>query len=59
MDTPAASVVDLTGQPYAPPDRGTTDALATVPGISLAIVFVEELLKRRRAVQALANPTGL
>ncbi|MGH3767464.1 MAG: helix-turn-helix domain-containing protein [Pseudonocardiaceae bacterium] len=31
------SVVDLTGQPYAPPDRGTADALATVPGISLAI----------------------
>lgn len=36
-DTLGCSVVDLTGQPYAPPDRGTADALATVPGISLAI----------------------
>ncbi|MDQ3760397.1 MAG: helix-turn-helix domain-containing protein [Actinomycetota bacterium] len=26
------SVVDLTGQPYAPPDRATADALATLPG---------------------------
>lgn len=31
------SVADLAGQPYPPPDRGTADALATLPGISLAI----------------------
>ncbi len=31
------SVADLTGQPYLPPDRGTADALATLPGIQLAI----------------------
>lgn len=31
------SAADLTGQPYPPPDRGTADALATLPGISLAI----------------------
>jgi transcriptional regulator with XRE-family HTH domain len=31
------SVVDLTGQPYLPPDRATVDALATVPDIQLAI----------------------
>ncbi len=31
------SVVDLTGQPYLPADRDTADALATLPGISLAI----------------------
>ncbi len=31
------SVADLTGQPYLPPDRATADALATVPGIQLAI----------------------
>jgi transcriptional regulator with XRE-family HTH domain len=36
-DALGCSVVDLTGQPYAPPDRGTADALATIPGISLAI----------------------
>jgi transcriptional regulator with XRE-family HTH domain len=36
-DVLGCSVVDLTGQPYSPPDRGTADALATVPGISLAI----------------------
>jgi transcriptional regulator with XRE-family HTH domain len=36
-DALGCSVVDLTGQPYVPPDRGTADALATVPGISLAI----------------------
>ena len=31
------SVVDLTGQPYLPPDRATADALATLPGIQLAV----------------------
>jgi transcriptional regulator with XRE-family HTH domain len=31
------SVADLTGQPYLPPDRATVDALATLPGIQLAI----------------------
>jgi transcriptional regulator with XRE-family HTH domain len=31
------SVADLTGQPYLPPDRTTADAMATVPGIELAI----------------------
>ncbi|MGH3624106.1 MAG: helix-turn-helix domain-containing protein, partial [Sciscionella sp.] len=31
------SVVDLTGQPYLPPDRATIDAVATVPGISVAL----------------------
>lgn len=31
------SVADLTGQPYLPPDRATADALATLPGISLAL----------------------
>jgi hypothetical protein len=36
-DALGCSVVDLTGQPFAPPDRGTADALATIPGISLAI----------------------
>jgi hypothetical protein len=36
-DALGCSMVDLTGQPYAPPDRRTADALATVPGISLAI----------------------
>jgi transcriptional regulator with XRE-family HTH domain len=29
--------LDLTGQPYLPVDRDTADALATLPGISLAI----------------------
>jgi transcriptional regulator with XRE-family HTH domain len=31
------SVADLTGQPYLPPDRATADAMATVPGIELAV----------------------
>ncbi len=31
------SVVDLTGQPYLPPDRGSAEALATLPDISLAL----------------------
>jgi len=31
------AVADLTGQPYLPPDRATADAMATVPGIELAI----------------------
>ena len=31
------SVADLTGQLYLLPDRATADALATVPGIQLAI----------------------
>jgi transcriptional regulator with XRE-family HTH domain len=31
------SLVDLTGQPCQLPDRATADALATLPGISLAI----------------------
>ena len=31
------SVVDLTGQPYPPADRVDADALATVPGIRLAL----------------------
>lgn len=31
------SVVDLTGQPYLPPDRDTADALAAVPGIREAL----------------------
>ncbi|MGH4020537.1 MAG: helix-turn-helix domain-containing protein [Pseudonocardiaceae bacterium] len=31
------SVIDLTGQPYLPPDRATADAMATVPGIQLAL----------------------
>ncbi|MGH3692639.1 MAG: helix-turn-helix domain-containing protein [Pseudonocardiaceae bacterium] len=31
------SVADLTGQPYPLADRGTADALATLPGISLAV----------------------
>jgi hypothetical protein len=30
-------VADLTGQPYLPPDRATADAMATVPGIELAV----------------------
>jgi transcriptional regulator with XRE-family HTH domain len=39
LDDPAAalecSVVDLTGQPYLPPDRAIADALATLPDIRL------------------------
>jgi transcriptional regulator with XRE-family HTH domain len=31
------SVVDLTGQPYLPPDRVTADALATLPAVSAAL----------------------
>ncbi len=31
------SVVDLTGQPYLPGDRDSVDALATLPGISVAL----------------------
>lgn len=31
------SVADLTGQPYLPPDRATADAMATVPGVELAV----------------------
>ena len=31
------SVVDLTGQPYLPPDRDSADALATLPAISVAL----------------------
>jgi len=31
------SVADLTGQPYLPADRATADAMATVPGIELAV----------------------
>ncbi|HEX3786093.1 MAG TPA: helix-turn-helix transcriptional regulator [Pseudonocardiaceae bacterium] len=31
------SVVDLTGQPYIPSDRKSADALATLPGISVAL----------------------
>ncbi|MGB8199080.1 MAG: helix-turn-helix transcriptional regulator, partial [Pseudonocardiaceae bacterium] len=36
-DALGCSVVDLTGQPCQLPDRATEDALATLPGISLAI----------------------
>ncbi len=31
------SVVDLTGQPYLPPDRASADALATLPAVSIAL----------------------
>jgi transcriptional regulator with XRE-family HTH domain len=31
------SVADLTGQPYLPPDRASADALATLPGVSIAL----------------------
>ncbi|ROP40715.1 helix-turn-helix domain-containing protein [Saccharothrix texasensis] len=31
------SVADLTGQPYLPGDRASADALATLPGISVAL----------------------
>ena len=31
------AVADLTGQPYLPPDRGSAEALATLPSIALAI----------------------
>ena len=31
------SVADLTGQPYLPIDRATADALATLPGIAIAV----------------------
>jgi transcriptional regulator with XRE-family HTH domain len=31
------SVVDLTGEPYVPVDRANADALATVPGLRLAL----------------------
>lgn len=31
------SVVDLTGQPYLPVDRGSAEALATLPAISVAL----------------------
>jgi len=31
------SVADLTGQPYLPPNRGSADALATLPGIRVAL----------------------
>jgi transcriptional regulator with XRE-family HTH domain len=31
------SVVDLTGQPYLPPDRASADALATLPAVSVAL----------------------
>lgn len=31
------SVADLTGQPYLPTDRATADALATLPGIAIAV----------------------
>jgi transcriptional regulator with XRE-family HTH domain len=31
------SVVDLTGQPYLPPDRASADALTTLPGIRLVL----------------------
>ncbi|MGH4020536.1 MAG: helix-turn-helix domain-containing protein [Pseudonocardiaceae bacterium] len=31
------SVIDLTGQPYLPPDRASAEALAAVPGIQLAL----------------------
>lgn len=31
------SVTDLTGQPYLPVDRDTADALATVPGVQVAL----------------------
>lgn len=31
------SVIDLTGQPYAPGDRASADALATLPPISVAL----------------------
>ncbi|HET9257090.1 MAG TPA: hypothetical protein VFO16_18095, partial [Pseudonocardiaceae bacterium] len=36
-DALGCSVVDLTGQPYLPPDRATADAMTTVPGIELAV----------------------
>lgn len=54
------SVVDLTGQRYAPPDRGTADALATLPGIS----FWCGLMRRPRRIvtarqsSAWTQPTG-
>jgi transcriptional regulator with XRE-family HTH domain len=31
------SVVDLTGQPYLPPDRASAEALATLPAVSIAL----------------------
>lgn len=31
------SMIDLTGQPYLPPDRKSADALSTLPGISVAL----------------------
>ncbi len=33
----SCSLVDLTGQPYLPPDRATAEAMAAVPGIRLAL----------------------
>ncbi|MGH3829380.1 MAG: helix-turn-helix domain-containing protein [Pseudonocardiaceae bacterium] len=33
----SCSVTDLTGQPYLPADRATADAMATIPGIELAV----------------------
>ena len=36
-DALGCSVADLTGQPYLPPDRATADALATLPGIGMAL----------------------
>ncbi len=30
-------MADLTGQPYLPIDRATADALATLPGIAIAV----------------------
>lgn len=36
-DALSCSVPDLTGQPYLPGDRASADALATLPGISLAL----------------------
>ncbi|MGH3550782.1 MAG: helix-turn-helix domain-containing protein [Pseudonocardiaceae bacterium] len=36
-DALGCSVMDLTGQPYPPPDRASADALATLPAVSIAL----------------------
>ncbi|HET9254062.1 MAG TPA: helix-turn-helix transcriptional regulator [Pseudonocardiaceae bacterium] len=36
-DALSCSVMDLTGQPYLPPDRASADAIAAMTGVSVAL----------------------